>query len=94
MARVGVTPKEGWWPRPSFFWRDIYFLDYFWGKKRIFFILFIFFFLFFFFFRKVCVMHAHPSFGMTLTQAIRDLFARRRLYILHGLCNLLGTFGF
>ena len=68
MAWVDVIPKEGWalWPSRSFFWYDTDFLGF-----------------FSFFFSVTChtkrgagaASHAHPSFGMTRTQAIRDLLA-------------------
>ncbi len=55
-------------PRPPFFWYDTDFLDFFWNFE------------FFSYFWKVDVItkeggRARPSFGMTTTQDIRDLFA-------------------
>ena len=70
IAWVFVIPKEGWWLRLPFFWYHTDFLIF-----VLFFNFFGFSFLFFwnYFPSK---SRRHPSFGMTVTQAIRDLFAR------------------
>ncbi len=65
------------WPRPSFCWYDTDVLDYFFWKKIL---LFFFKFLWFFFFLKTRCHRARPSFGITTTQAIKDLFAWRQPY--------------
>ncbi len=61
------------WPRPSFFWYDTDLLK----KKK--FYLFFFYFIFFFFFLMLYQKkgHTRPSYGVTPTPAIRDLFAWR-----------------
>ena len=58
----------------TFFWYYTDFLDYFWKKN-----FWIFLFIYFFFFEKSVPYQKKggrsPSFGMTTTQDIRDLFA-------------------
>ncbi len=58
--------------RPSFFWYDTVFLDFFFCVKIFFY--FLFYFILFFFENKDVGLPVHPSFGMTTAQNIRDLF--------------------
>ncbi len=77
MSWVVVIPKEGWTGNPSILllvWHRLF-------KKKIliFFLKFIYSIHFFFFLKSRChtkrrMLPVHPSFGMTMTQDIRDLF--------------------
>ncbi len=71
IASLSYQKKDGCaWPRSPFFWYDTNFLEYFFY--------FCLFFFFSFFSEKVGVIPkegwARPSFGMTATQDIRDIF--------------------
>ena len=73
MSWVVVIPKEGWTgTRPSIFWYDTDFLDFF--LKNFFLEIFLFFFKFF---CKSVSYQKKDGRGMTTTQDIGDLFAWR-----------------